>query len=379
MALHLSEKVLGYIEENRQYLLDMTVELAKIPAPSNKEELRAKWVKDYFDRIGAKGAYIDEALNVVLELGCEGRDDLTVMMAHTDVVFPDMTELPLVIEDGKIKCPGIGDDTANLTVMLLIVKYIIDNNLAPKAGVVFVANSGEEGLGNLKGSRQIMKAYEGRVKEFISFDGTFGFFCDNAVGSHRYRVTVKTEGGHSYGAFGNRNAIHYMASMIDTFYTIKAPAFGKTTYNVGIIEGGTSVNTIAQNCSMMYEYRSDDMRGLAVMEKFFQNVIETYRAMGIEVEVEVLGKRPCRGDVDMEKLGALANRGLVAAHEITGFDIKVGAGSTDCNIPLSMGIPAICFGLCDGDGAHTREEWIIVESLQVGAKLAAEFILHYFN
>ena len=378
MSKFLSEKVLAYIEEHRQYLLDMTVELAKIPAPSNKEELRAAWVKDYFDRIGAKGAYIDEALNVVLELGCEGKDELTVIMAHTDVVFPDMTELPLVIEDGLIKCPGIGDDTANLTVMLLMVKYIVDNNLVPNSGIVFVANSGEEGLGNLKGSRQIMKSFEGRVKEFISFDGTFGFFCDNAVGSHRYNVTIKTEGGHSYGAFGNRNAIHYAASMIDTLYTMKAPAFGKTTYNVGIISGGTSVNTIAQNCSVMYEYRSDDLRGLDVMEKFFNNVIETYRAMGIQVEVEVLGKRPCKGDVPEGPMAELVERGLAASKEITGFDVKVGSGSTDCNIPLSMGIPAICFGVCDGGGAHTREEWITVDSLQVGAKLAAEFILHYF-
>lgn len=379
MSTKLSPKVEEFINQHEKYLFDMTVELAKIPAPSNKEELRAQWCKEYFEKIGATGVYMDEALNVVWPINCEGCNEIVVMMAHTDVVFPDMTELPVVIKDGRINAPGIGDDTANLTVMLLMAKYIAENKLTPKTGVLIVANSGEEGLGNLKGSRQIMKDYEGRVKEFISFDGTFGFFCDNAVGSHRYRVTVKTEGGHSYGAFGNRNAIHYLASMINTLYAIKVPPYGKTTFNVGIIEGGTSVNTIAQNASMMYEYRSDDLRGLDVMEKFFENTIEAYKAMGIGVEVEVLGKRPCRGDVDMQKLAELTARGIEASEHFTGRKVEVGAGSTDCNIPLSMGIPAICFGLIDGDGAHTREEWITIESLQVGARLAAGFMLDYFN
>ncbi len=379
MNVTLSEKLEKFLTDHRQYHYDMTVELAQIPAPSNKEEKRAAWVKNYFDSLGGTDSYIDSALNVVLPLNCDGCDEIVVFMAHTDVVFPDETPLPLEVKDGRIYCPGICDDTANLTSLLLIAKYILENKLTPKTGLLLVANSGEEGLGNLKGSRQIMEDYKGRIKEFISFDGTFGYVCNDAVGSHRYSVEIKTEGGHSYGNFGNRNAIAVMASMINTLYTIKVPPMGKTTYNVGTIEGGTSVNTIAQNVKMLYEYRSDSMESLAIMETFFNSVIESYRNMGVEVNVEILGKRPCKGIVDEESLAALSLKAAAISEAFTGIKCGFGASSTDCNTPLSQGVPAVCIGLCEGKGSHTRGEWLEIASLPVGAKIAGAFIGEYFK
>ena len=159
--------------------------------------------------------------------------------------------------------------------------------------------------------------------------------------------------------------------MIDTFYSLKAPDFGKTTYNVGLIEGGTSVNTIAQNCSLMYEYRSNQREGLAYMDTFFQSVIASFRTIGIGVEVELLGDRPCKGEVDPSALAKI----------VTEASLKYGrsryeeCGSTDCNIPLSMGIPAVCFGVYDGCGAHTRDEWVDIESTRTGMKILAEVLL----
>ncbi len=379
MNVELSEKLDKFLADHRQYHYDMTVELAQIPAPSNKEEKRAIWVKNYFDSLGGTDSYIDKALNVVLPLNCDDCDEIVVFMAHTDVVFPDETPLPLEVKDGRIYCPGICDDTANLTALLLIAKYILENNLTPKTGLLLVANSGEEGLGNLKGSRQIMVDYKGRIKEFISFDGTFGYVCNDAVGSHRYSVEIKTEGGHSYGNFGNRNAIAVMASMINTLYTIKVPPMGKTTYNVGTIEGGTSVNTIAQNATMLYEYRSDSMESLAIMETFFNSVIESYRNMGVEVNVEVLGKRPCKGTVDEKALSALSLKAAAISEAFTGVKCGFGASSTDCNTPLSQGVPAVCLGLCNGRGSHTRGEWLEIASLPTGAKIAGAFIGDYFD
>ena len=300
-------------------------------------------------------------------------------MAHTDVVFPDTEELPMKIDGDKICCPGIGDDTANLTTLLLIAKYILTNNLKPEKGLLIVANSGEEGLGNLKGSMGIMNDFKGRIKEFISFDGYFGVVCNDAVGSHRYRVTVKTEGGHSYGNFGNRNAIAILSSMINTLYTMKVPPMGKTTYNVGTITGGTSVNTIAQDASMLYEYRSDKLESLRIMEKFFESVVESYRNMGIEVNVEILGKRPCKGAVDEDKLNDLTNRIKDICEEITGMTYGTGAASTDANSALSMGVPGVVTGVVKGAGAHTREEWIDSTSLPTGAKVAGRIIGKYFK
>ncbi len=379
MNIILSEKLQKFLSDHQQYHYDMTIELAQVPAPSNKEEQRAQWVKNWLDSQGGTDSYIDQALNVVLPLNCERCDEIVVFMAHMDVVFPDESPLPLEVKDGKIYCPGICDDTANLTTLLLIAKYILENNLKPETGLLIVANTGEEGLGNLKGSRQIMKDYEGRIKEFISFDGTFGYICNDAVGSHRYSVEIKTEGGHSYGSFGNRNAIAFLASMINTLYTIKVPPMGKTTYNVGTIEGGTSVNTIAQNAKMLYEYRSDNMESLAVMEKFFNSVCESYSNMGVEVNVEVLGKRPCKGIVDEEKLSALTAKAAAISETFTGIRCGVGASSTDCNTPLSMGVPAVCLGLCEGHGAHTRGEWLEIDSLPIGAKIAGAFVGSYFE
>ena len=378
---NLPQSVLDFIEKNQQHHFDITCELAQIPAPSNHEEKRAEWVKKYMEGFGAKDVYVDDALNVVWPIGVTKDNPVIVMMAHLDVVFPDTTPLPLEIKDGKICCPGIGDDTTNLTTMLVIGKYIAEQGLAPAGdyGVLIIANSCEEGLGNLKGTKKICDDYDGRIVEFTTFDGTFSFLCNDAVGSHRYEVTIKTEGGHSYGAFGNRNAIAFMASMIQSLYTVKVPPYGKTTYNVGGISGGTSVNTIAQNATMLYEYRSDDRRSLAEMEKMFYGVIDAYKAMGIEVDVDVLGVRPCRGDVDMDKLNDLTGRAQVLLKKYTGQDIAAIGGSTDCNIPLDRGVPAVCIGLYEGAGAHTREEYVVIESLKQGLPLCAEYMLQYFK
>jgi len=375
----LNDALLQYIEDHRQEAFDLLVELAQIPAPSNHEEKRAAHCKAWLEKQGAQGVYIDEALNVIYPVGCTEDNPLVVYMAHSDVVFPDTEPLPLKIEDGKILCPGVGDDTADVAALLMTAKYIAQNGLQPaEEGVLIVINSGEEGLGNLKGSRKIMEDFGSRIREFISLDGGLGSCVVKAVGSKRYRVAVRTEGGHSYGAFGNRNAIAYLASLIDTLYTMKVPPEGKTTYNVGTISGGTSVNTIAQYAEMLYEFRSDERASLAVMEEHFNAAIQFYRTKGIDVEVELLGERPCSGEVDAVRHEALMGRAAAATLRHCGMEMDFRAGSTDCNIPLSMGVPAICTGCYTGGGAHTREEWLEIDSLLPGLKVAFELVLHHF-
>jgi len=375
----LNDALLQYIEDHRQEAFDLLVELAQIPAPSNHEEKRAAYCKAWLEKQGAQGVYIDEALNVIYPVGCTEDNPLVVYMAHSDVVFPDTEPLPLKIEDGKIFCPGVGDDTADVAALLMTAKYIAQNGLQPaEEGVLIVINSGEEGLGNLKGSRKIMEDFGSRIREFISLDGGLGSCVVKAVGSKRYRVAVRTEGGHSYGAFGNRNAIAYLASLIDTLYTMKVPPEGKTTYNVGTISGGTSVNTIAQYAEMLYEFRSDERASLAVMEEHFNAAIQFYRTKGIDVEVELLSERPCSGEVDAVRHEALMVRAAAASLRHCGMEMDFRAGSTDCNIPLSMGVPAICTGCYTGGGAHTREEWLEIDSLLPGLKVAFELVLHHF-
>lgn len=378
--MELTQHILEYIEAHREEAYDLLIELAQIPAPSNHEEVRAEFCRAWLEAQGAEGVYIDEALNVIYPIGCGGEGAISVYMAHSDVVFPDTDPLPLRIEEGRIYCPGVGDDTANAVALLMAAKYIAQHKPSlTDGGVLLVINSGEEGLGNLKGCRAIMARYGSRVKEFVTFDGYAEGVACRAVGSKRYRVEVDTEGGHSYGKFGNRNAIAYLASLIDTLYTVKVPPKGKTTYNVGTISGGTSVNTIAQHAEMLYEFRSDEYESLAVMERHFNAAVEFYRTKGIEVTVTLLGERPCGIDIDEAAHGALMTRAAKAVADHYGLEVRFRPGSTDCNIPLSMGIPAVCVGCVRGGGAHTREEYVEIDSLAPGLGVAFEMILSHFE
>ena len=359
---------------------ELLITLAQIPAPSGKEEKRAAFCHDWLLKAGAEGVYIDQAQNVIYPLGDRGNNPLAVIMAHSDVVFPDETPLPLRVEDGKIHCPGVGDDTANAVAVMMAAKYVAQNKLIPgETGLLLVVNSCEEGLGNLRGTRALMDCYGDRITEFISLDGGRNSIVDEAVGSHRYKIEVETEGGHSFGAFGNRNAIAYLASLIDTLYTMKVPDMGRTTFNVGTISGGTSVNTIAQHAEMLYEYRSDVAEALEIMKKHLMAAVEFYRAKGVEVKVTLLGDRPCSGEVDPLAKQALFNRTAAILNRHFGVEPGHSSGSTDCNIPLSLGIPAVCLGGFRGSGVHTREEYLEIDSIPEGIGLALDLVLQYFE
>jgi len=377
--MELSKEILDYIAAHRQEGYELLLELAQIPAPSNHEEKRADFCKTWLEKQGAEGVYIDTALNVIYPIGCTEDNDLVVFMAHSDVVFPDTEALPLKVEGDRIYCPGIGDDTANVAAILLTAKYIAQKKLRPKdCGMLLVINSGEEGLGNLKGSRKIMEDFGSRVREFVTLDGRTHSCVNRAVGSKRYRIEVDTEGGHSYANFGNRNAIAILASMIDQLYAIEVPPMGKTTYNVGMISGGTSVNTIAQHAEMLYEFRSDEREALSVMQVHLDGIIESFRAKGITVSLTLVGDRPCAAPVDEEKMAAMIQRAEAAARRWYGHGITCRSGSTDCNIPLSMGIPSLSLGCYRGEGAHTREEYVEASSLHAGLQFAYDLILHHF-
>ena len=168
--------------------------------------------------------------------------------------------------------------------------------------------------------------------------------------------------------------------MIDTLYNMKVPQGGRTTSTVGTIEGGTSVNAIAQQASMLYEFRSDCKESLEIMDQFFQKVVESYRAMGVTVNVELLGLRPCTGNVDPAKQEDLVTRCSKVMTYYTGVrEISTGSASTDCNIPLSLGVPAVCFGGYVGHKGHTRQEFVELDSLEVGPLVVGTVITEYFK
>ncbi|MBQ6998600.1 MAG: M20/M25/M40 family metallo-hydrolase [Clostridia bacterium] len=383
MNFELADEIIAHIESCVDEAKELLRQICLIPAPSHHEEKRAEFIKNWLEEIGAKGTYIDDALNVVYPVNCNGRDDITVFMAHTDTVFPDLTEpMPYSEDDKNIYSPGVGDDTFCLVAMLMAVKYIVQNNLKPNCGILFVANSCEEGLGNLKGVKQIMNDYSGRVKELYTFDGQYTALVNKCVGSHRYKIVFETEGGHSFNNFGNSNAIHAMSELICNLYSCKTPEIEgtKTTYNVGVVSGGTSVNTIAQQCEFLYEYRSDSKECLDIMQAFFEKEIEKARNKeNAKITVELIGERPCANNVDEEKLNAMSEKCVRICEKYSGMPCITKSGSTDCNIPQSLGVPAVCPGVYIGGGVHTREEWLEKASVPVGMKIAFEIILEYFN
>lgn len=373
----LDSSMLQYAASVQEELKQLIRDLCAIPAPSHLEHKRAAFCKQWLEDAGMTQVYIDDALNVICPWGVTADNPVVVVMAHTDTVFPDLEPMPFAEDEQQFRCPGVADDTAELAMLLLCARYFIRNFPEPPVGVLFVANSCEEGLGNLKGSKAIVETYGHRMRELITLDGAcLHAIVHQAVGSHRYRVTVRTEGGHSFNAFGNRNAIHCLASMINTLYSVKVPQEGnsKTTYNVGTITGGTSVNTIAQEAEMLYEYRSDSRACLEKMEAMFAQVIAAYNTMGISVTAEKIGDRPCTGDVNPATQQALVNRAAAVIRRHTGLEPVLESGSTDCNAPLAAGIPAICVGSCTGGGCHTREEYLELDSLETGLRLTLDLL-----
>ncbi|MBQ7039816.1 MAG: M20/M25/M40 family metallo-hydrolase [Clostridia bacterium] len=374
----MNEMVKSFVEKNKEEMFLIIEELCKIPAPSNFEHKRAEYCKKKLEEIGAKGVYIDEALNVVFPLNCENSNEIAVFTGHTDTVFPDLEPMPYIDDGEKIHSPGVADDTCSVAVVILMAKFFIENNIVPEKGIMFVCNSCEEGLGNLKGVRQIFKDFEGRITSFIAFDGNLEDVVDVCVGSHRYEVEVLTEGGHSWTAFGNNNAIAKLSEMINEIYKIEVPEKegSRTTYNVGIISGGTSVNTIAQNAKMLCEYRSNDKDCLEIMQKKFEQIFEGARSEKVKVNVVKVGDRPC-GNTEIEKVDALKQKTVPIIEAVLNKKIPYRSGSTDCNIPMSLGVPALCMGVCRNFKTHTREEYLekatLIPGLEIAIKIALAF------
>ncbi len=374
------EALIQWCEDHAGEQLALLKELAAIPAPSHHEEKRAEFIRAWLQNAGAEHVYIDSALNVVLPFGCEGRNDIRVYMAHIDIVFPDMTALPVSEENGRLFGPGVGDDTANVSALMLCAKYLLSGRLEAREPVLIVFNSCEEGLGNLKGVRKIVEDYCGRIRELVSFDGQYTAMVARAVGSERWQVEASTCGGHSYGAFGNPNAIFHLAKLIGRLYHQPIPEIPnrKTTYNVGTIEGGTSVNTIAQHARMTYEYRSDDAAALEQMRAQFQQMLEEANCPEAGFTFSLLGERPCGCNVPQDAENALLARCGAVITEVTGQAPTLRASSTDANIPLSMGIPATTFGLYLGAKSHTRQEYIEIDSLGLGLKIGLLLLAEHF-
>ena len=365
-----------FARENQDEALELLRTLARIPAPSHHEERRAAFIAGWMHDNAMPQAFVDEATNVICPINDDGACDLVVFAAHTDVVFPDTEELPLREEDGRLYAPGVGDDTANLVALLMAARHLAQNPqlLPPKTGVVVVANSCEEGLGNLKGTKQVFSSYGARVKRFYSFDLYLPQVISGAVGSHRWRIGVRTQGGHSFANFGRPNAVERLCAIIEALYTLPLPQDVPCTINVGSIEGGTTVNAIAARAQALFEYRSTSDEVLQTLKRQVRSVVESFSTDEVAVSMESVGERPASAGT-IRGLAQMCELSCEVMRAITGEEPLTEPASTDANIPLSLGIPANTIGAVRGALLHTRDEWIEAASMADGMAVVLALML----
>lgn len=351
------------IRADNAWTIDQQVSICEVPAPPFAEERRAAEMKRRFEALGLRNVRIDSIGNVIAERpGAPGGPSI-IFSAHLDTVFPEETDVRVTREGTLLRGPGIGDDCRGLAVLLIVARSMAAANVTTLGTIWFVANVGEEGPGNLRGVKYLFEKPPAKVDYFVAVDGTGLGLTSAAVGSNRYRVSFKGPGGHSYGAFGMPSPIHALGRAIAKMAEIRVPASPKATFNVGIIEGGTSVNTISPLGQMDVDLRSESPVELARLDGLFRRAVEEALAeerarwpqsgTPITVEIESLGIRPAAAPPDT----SFIIRAAQAAARSLGFEAPGSASSTDANWPMSLGIPAITLdGGGEGRGAHSVTE-----------------------
>ncbi|PSJ40879.1 M20/M25/M40 family metallo-hydrolase [Allosphingosinicella deserti] len=361
------------LDREHDRIVQDIVTLTEIPAPPFEEKARAAAYLDMLRAAGLADVEMDEEGNVMgLWRGsAPAGGPVVAIAAHLDTVFPAGTPIKVKREGNRLSAPGIGDDTRSLAVLLGYVRAMRAAGVRTGRDILFVGNVGEEGPGDLRGVRYLFGKgrYKDRIKTFLSMDGTDGKRIVNAgVGSRRYRVTFKGPGGHSYGTFGLVNPMTAMSQTVVDLYKIDPPKSPKTTYAASVTGGGTSVNSIPDQAFMEFDMRSVSAEALATLEKSFlgivaaavagENKARSTREGPVVADPKLIGDRPAGGTAESSDLVKIA-RQAVAAHGLTP---ELTASSTDSNLPMSLGIPAITIGSGGSGGrAHSLDEWIDVE------------------
>jgi tripeptide aminopeptidase len=351
------------IKADNAWTIEQQISICEIPAPPFKEERRAAEMKKRFEALGLRNVRIDSIGNVIAERPGTGGGPVVVIAAHLDTVFPEETDVRVQRTGTMLKGPGIGDDCRGLAVLLAVAKAMGAASVRTQGTIYFVANVGEEGPGNLRGVKYLFNKPPAKIDYFISVDGTGLGLTSRAVGSNRYKVSYKGPGGHSYGAFGMPSPIHALGRAIAKISAIQVPARPKTTFNVGIIEGGTSVNTISPLGAMEVDLRSESPDELAKVDAAFRKAVDEalteenarwpQSRVKITVDIATMGIRPASAPPDSQRIIKSAQ----AAARALGFEAPGGASSTDANWPMSLGLQAITIdGGGEGQGAHALSE-----------------------
>lgn len=367
-----------FIDQLGGQLDEDLVRICEIPAPPFKEEVRAKEITRVFENIGLARVRCDEEGNVIAERPGLAREPRIVISAHLDTVFPEGTNIRVRREGARFHAPGISDNTCGIVSLIALARALDAGSITTEGTICFVATVGEEGEGNLRGVRHLFSRGEFRtgVDAFISLDGPgLERITQRALGSRRYRVTVTGPGGHSWGDFGIVNPVHALGRAIARFASYPAPLAPRTSYNVGIIEGGSSINAIPERASMLVDIRSVSSAEIDKLEAYLRRVVElaareensqrSISGTSLTCAFEQVGDRPS-GETPVN---SRIVRAAIECSRALGIEPRLDCSSTDSNIPISLGIQAITLGVGGISGnCHSLTEWYEPAGREVGIK-----------
>ena len=335
-------------------IVEAAITIQQIPSPTFSEQQRAIYIRQRFESLDLDSLEIDDVYNVYARL--PGRNTSlpgVLVSAHTDTVFEADTVLDTRSEKGRVYGPGLGDNSLGVAALLGLAELLRDQQLP--ADIWFVANSREEGMGNLDGIRAVYQKLAARIGTAIVIEGmAFGRIYHAGIAVRRLDITCRTEGGHSWLHFGQPSAIHGLVQLGADITRLSVPTTPRTTYNIGVIEGGQSVNSIASNASMLLDMRSESRQSLEVLEGQVLALVDQHRAVGIEFDVKVVGDRPGGELSRSHPLVTLARDILLYLGTQPIFE----TGSTDANVLLASGLPTITIGITYGGNAHRLDEFI---------------------
>lgn len=348
-------------------IIETAIGIQQIAAPTFAEATRAADVERRMRAIGLSDVEIDSIGNVYGRRKGQAGGPGLLIAAHLDTVFPAGTNLSIRRTEDRIYGPGLGDNSLGVAALLHLADALQQHDLPNQGDIWFVANVCEEGLGDLRGMRAAVDRLGEQVATAIALEGTGPERIVNAgLGVRRYRISVTAPGGHSWENFGATSAIHVLVRLAERLCSMEVPREPRSSFNIGIIEGGTSVNTIAEHATLLLDLRSVDPDTLTLLIAQVEQLIAAARnsAPDTRIHAEVVGDRPAGRIPDQHALVQLAS----AAYAAAGIRTTLAAASTDANIPLSRGIPAVCVGVCAGENAHRLDEYIVPAGLATGMR-----------
>ena len=348
------------VERTVERLLDLACAIQQIPAPTFHERARAEFIRDQFAALGLSDVEIDDLGNVYgRRPGGAARPVLVT--AHTDTVFPTDTPLTLAHTLDRITGPGIGDNSLGVAGLCALV-WALEGEALP-GDLLLAANVGEEGLGDLRGMRRVVERFGAQARATVVLEGmALGHVYHAGIGVRRYRFTARAEGGHSWLHFGRPSAIHALVRLGARITDLVVPSSPKTTFNIGALAGGTSINTIAREASLDLDLRSEDPASLAALAARVEELAASFNGGGVQMETQVIGDRPSGGIPRDHPLVQHAARALQEA----GLPYSFESGSTDANLLLSRGLPCVGLGLAYGGNAHRPDEYIETRGIDKG-------------